>query len=287
MTATLRHNADHVSEGDRVEALIKEVQVIERELSGVTVQVTTWKDGWRATIPEYSAMVPHAGTDTRVWRDVVELGTALRRLVPVASSTVDVDVAVVLDYPRGWAAEGLGGAAGSRASSAQPSVDMGTFDEVRRWYGALWRAGVTADFARPGAELSRYRAVFIPPLYLVSGVEAAHLVSYVDSGGTLLVGPYSGVVNEGDRVRLGGYPGAFHDLLGVHLFLVNHAGTPATVAAAGTDVLTGDDVSGEVTVPAGGVVVLRSSGNRRSTRWCSAWAGSGSATWSASSGSPT
>ena len=44
------------------------------------------------------------------------------------------------------------------------------------------------------------------------------------------------------------------------LFLVNHAETPATVAATGTDLLTGDNVSGEVTVPAGGVVVLRSSG---------------------------
>ena len=44
------------------------------------------------------------------------------------------------------------------------------------------------------------------------------------------------------------------------MFLVNHAEAPATVAAAGTDLLTGDDVRGEVTVPAGGVVVLRSSG---------------------------
>jgi hypothetical protein len=43
---------------------------------------------------------------------------------------VDSEVAV-LDYPSGWAAEGPG----------RPSADMGAFDEIRRWYGALWRAG--------------------------------------------------------------------------------------------------------------------------------------------------
>jgi beta-galactosidase len=314
-----------------------------------------WRGARAGAEKWHSAMVPHAGTDTRVWREVVELGAALHRLAPVAGSTVDGSVAVVLDYPSGWAAE----------NAAHPSVDMGTFDEIRRWYGALWRAGHTVDFARPGAELSRYRAVFVPALYLVSDAEAANLVSYVDSGGTVLIGPYSGVVDECDRVRPGGYPGAFTELLGVrveefyplpagdqvllsgggaghtwrelgratgaevlesyvdgpvagspavtrngrawyvgtrldepsldrlvgqvcaaagavpvladrppqleavrrrhadgtgYLFLVNHAGTPATVAAAGTDLLTGDAHPGEVTVPPGGVVVLRSSG---------------------------
>jgi beta-galactosidase len=301
----------------------------------------------------HSGMLPHGGTDTRVWREVVTLGGALRALGPVASSTVDSEVAVLFDYVSGWAAEG----------PAQPSRDMTTFDEVRRWYGALWRAGFTADFARPGADLSRYRAVFIPALYLVSDGAADSVLSYVDSGGTVLVGPYSGIVDEYDRVRLGGYPGAFRELLGVRveefypllpgevtklsggsvgqvwrelgrstgaevlesyvdgpiagspaitrhgrawyastrldepsldrlvgqvctaagaapvlarrpegleavrrrhsdgttfLFLINHAGTAATVAGTGTDLLSGDGFAGEVTVPPGGVVVLRS-----------------------------
>ena len=302
----------------------------------------------------HSAMLPHAGTDSRIWREVMELGSALANLGPVASSTVDTDVAVVFDYASGWAAE----------APAQPSADLTTFDEVRRWYGALWRAGITADFAPPGGDLSRYRLVLVPALYLVSDADAANLLSYVDSGGTVLVGPYSGIVDENDQVRPGGYPGAFRDLLGVrieeyhplppgefaklsggsagtvwrelgrstgaevlesyvdgpvagspavtrngrawyvstrldepsldrlvgqvcaaagvtavltgapdgleavrrrhpdgtaYLFLINHAGTAATVAGTGTDLLSGAYVAGEVSVPAGGVVVLRDS----------------------------
>jgi beta-galactosidase len=150
-------------------------------------------------------MVPHAGTDSRIWREVTELGAALRALAPVGGARVDAEVAVLLDYPSGWAAERPG----------QPSGDMDTFDEVRRWYAALWRAGITADLAHPSADLSGYRAALIPALYLVSDGDAANIGAYLAGGGTVLVGPYSGVVDEHDRVRLGGYPGAFADLLGL------------------------------------------------------------------------
>jgi beta-galactosidase len=155
----------------------------------------------------HSAMVPHAGTDSALWREVVTLGGHLRRLREVAGSVVDAEVAVLLDYPSGWAAEGL----------AQPSVDMVSFDEVRRWHTALWRRGVTANLAHPGGDLARYRLVLVPALYLLDDAAAANLTGYVRAGGTLLVGPYSGVVDEHDRVRLGGYPGALRDLLGVRV----------------------------------------------------------------------
>jgi beta-galactosidase len=155
----------------------------------------------------HSGLVPHAGTDSRIWREVKELGAALDALAPVRGSAVEAEVAVLLDYPSGWATE----------QPAQPSADMTAFDEIRRWYAALWRAGVTADLAHPSGDLSRYRAVLVPALYLVSDADAANLRGYVEAGGTVLIGPYSGIVDEHDRVRLGGYPGAFADLLGLRI----------------------------------------------------------------------
>jgi beta-galactosidase len=67
------------------------------------------------------------------------------------------------------------------------------------------------------ADLTKYRLVLVPALYLVSDEAAANLVSYVASGGTAVVGPFSGVVDERDHVRLGGYLGAWRDLLGVRV----------------------------------------------------------------------
>ncbi|GFJ96199.1 hypothetical protein Prum_098410 [Phytohabitans rumicis] len=55
----------------------------------------------------------------------------------------------------------------------------------------------------------------MPCLHLISDREAAALGAYVAAGGHVLVTFYSGIVDQDDRVRLGGYPGAFRDLLGV------------------------------------------------------------------------
>jgi beta-galactosidase len=155
----------------------------------------------------HSAMVPHAGTDSRLWQDVLELGGHLARLGPVLGSTVEAPVALLHDYVSGWAQE----------HPTQPSTDMAAQPEIKRWHAALHRLGITADLARPEADLSRYRMVLVPALYLISDAAAANLAGYLDGGGTLLVGPYSGVVDEHDQVRLGGYPGAFTDLLGVRV----------------------------------------------------------------------
>jgi beta-galactosidase len=174
----------------------------------------------------HSGMVPHAGTDSRIWREVTQLGSALGALAEVRGARVDAEVALLLDYPSGWSAE----------LAAQPSVDMTAFDEVRRWYAALWRAGITADLAHPSGDLSRYRAVLVPALYLVSDADAANIRAYVDGGGTLLVGPYSGIVDEHDHVRLGGYPGAFADLLGVRIEEFYPLPAGQTVALSGGSV---------------------------------------------------
>jgi len=86
---------------------------------------------------------------------------------------------------------------------------------MRAWYEATWRAGLTADFARPGADLSRYRLVIAPSLYLTTEGAAARLSEYVAGGGTLLIGCFSGIVDAWDRVHPGPYPGALRDTLGV------------------------------------------------------------------------
>lgn len=155
----------------------------------------------------HSAMVPHAGTDSKIWREVVTLGGHLQRLAEIRGSTVRAEVAVLFDHESAWAASG----------PSQPSVEMSTVPEIRRWHAALWRLGVTADFAHPAHDLSRYPLVLAPALYLVDDEAAANLRRYVADGGTLVIGPYSGVADERDHIRLGGYPGAFRELLGIYV----------------------------------------------------------------------
>ncbi|MBF8185207.1 beta-galactosidase [Nonomuraea sp. K274] len=155
----------------------------------------------------HSAMLPHAGTDTKIWREVTALGAELAGLADVAGSTVEAGVALLVDHSSVWAQD----------HPAQPSSDLDPVEEAKRWHAALWRAGVTCDLAHPEGDLTGYRLVLVPALYLVSDAGAANLAEFVRRGGVALVGPYSGIVDEHDRVRLGGYPGAWRDLLGVRV----------------------------------------------------------------------
>ncbi|MGR6318165.1 beta-galactosidase [Micromonospora soli] len=153
----------------------------------------------------HSALVPHAGPDTKVFREVCRLGADLQALAEVRGSRVDADVAILFDYEAWWGAE----------LDSHPSVDVTYVDRLAALHGALWRAGVTADVVHPSADLSHYRLVLVPTLYLVRDPDADALRRHVEAGGTALVTYFSGIVDEHDHIRLGGYPGAFRDLLGV------------------------------------------------------------------------
>jgi beta-galactosidase len=155
----------------------------------------------------HSGLIPHAGTDTRLWREVVELGALLERLGELAGSRVESDVAIVWSYESWWASE----------LDSHPSLDVRYPDRARAFHHALWDLGVTADLVRPGASLDGYRAVVVPTLYLADDAAAEAVRSYVAGGGHALVTYFSGIVDENDHVRPGGYPGAFRDLLGIHV----------------------------------------------------------------------
>jgi beta-galactosidase len=164
---------------------------------------------WRAS-PQgsekfHSALVPHAGTDTELWREVVALGATLDRLDEILGTRVVADVALVFSWEAWWAADG----------ESRPSHLVTYLDQVHAAYGALHRLGITVDVVAPGADLTAYRLVVVPSLYLVTDADSANIASFVEGGGSTLVTFFSGIVDEDDRVRLGGYPGAFRELLGI------------------------------------------------------------------------
>ena len=109
-------------------------------------------------------------------------------------------------------------------------------DLVGDWHRALVDAGIAVDFVHPEADLSRYRVLLAPNLYLVSDAAAAGIESFVDRGGRLVLSYFSGIVDEHDHVRLGGYPAPFREVLGlvVEEFTVRPAGQEGGVSWSGT-----------------------------------------------------
>jgi beta-galactosidase len=155
----------------------------------------------------HAGLVPHAGTDTRVWREVVELSRTLDRIDEVTGSSCDNSVALLFDWQAWWACE----------LDSHPSIDVRYLDQGHAWHREFVDRGVGVDVVPPEADLAGYRLIVIPTLYAVTDAVAESVAAAVRSGSTVLVSYFSGIVDENDHIRLGGYPGAFRELLGVRV----------------------------------------------------------------------
>jgi beta-galactosidase len=155
----------------------------------------------------HAGLVPHAGTDTRLWREVVELGATLGRLGEIAGSEADNEVALLFDWQAWWACE----------LDSHPSVDVHYLDMAHSLHRALLDHGVGVDVVHPDTDLTSYRLILVPTLYTVTDAAIARLEQAVSGGSTALVTYFSGIVDEHDHIRLGGYPGAYRDLLGIRV----------------------------------------------------------------------
>lgn len=84
-----------------------------------------------------------------------------------------------------------------------------------RWSTALWDLGIGVDVVGIDAEPAAYDLLVLPTLYTVGDRDAARVAAAAEAGTHVVVSFFSGIVDEHDHVRPGGYPGAFRELLGV------------------------------------------------------------------------
>lgn len=167
-----------------------------------------WRASQAGAEKFHGGMVPHVGTEnSRVWREVTQLGQELQRLDALLPTRVHAEVAIVFDWQSWWALEG----------PAKPSADVRAIEQVWRYYEQFWAQHIAVDFVPPDADLSRYRLVCVPNLYLVTDTAAQNIEQYVANGGTLIMSFFSGIVDERDHIRLGGYPAPFRQLLGLRV----------------------------------------------------------------------
>ena len=166
-----------------------------------------WRASQQGAERTHSGMIPHAGPDSRVFREVVEVGKELESLSDVLGTKVAADVAIIMDWDA-WRAVEL---------DHQPDDRFAYVDRLYEYYKQLWQANITCDFVRAEGDLSRYRLVLAPNLYQITDAASRNLERYVEAGGTLVVGPFSGVTDPDERVRLGGYPGSLRELLGIRI----------------------------------------------------------------------
>lgn len=165
-----------------------------------------WRQSRQGAEKFHSGMLTHAGEHGRTFQEIKRIGSELALIArEVTGSAVPADVAVLHDWDAWWAS----------TQEGRPSSHLAYTEVIQAWHRGLWESGITTEFARPAADLTAYRMVAVPHLYLLTDAAIDNLLGYVRGGGTLVCGFFTGVADVDNRIRPGGMDARLRELFGI------------------------------------------------------------------------
>ena len=155
----------------------------------------------------HGAVIDHSGrSDTRVFREVSDLGRDLKKLSEIAGSRIVSEAAVLFDWENRWALED---AQGPRNKGLRYK------ETVRKCYLALRKYGLNVDIIDADQDFADYKIVVVPMLYQFRAGVEEKIRSFVEQGGICVMTCWSGVADETDLCFLGGRPHGLMDVFGL------------------------------------------------------------------------
>lgn len=172
-----------------------------------TVQYFQIRKGRGSYEQYHGAVIDHAGADNRIYREVAETGEMLKKLAPVAGTTVKAQAALFFDWDNRWAL---------REMQGMSNVDKKYEKTCIAMWRQLHRMGIDADVISPRDDLSQYKMLVAPMLYMLHPDTAEKLTAFVKNGGQLLATYLTGYIDDNQLCFLGGFPGnGLSDLFGI------------------------------------------------------------------------
>ncbi|MBN1316331.1 MAG: beta-galactosidase [Anaerolineales bacterium] len=162
---------------------------------------------WRACLYSreqlHSGLLRHDGSHGVGYTDLMDMLEEYDLMRRVAVHPLKAQIALLMDYRDLWAIQ------------LQPHhLDFSYLRHLFVFYRALKRLGLETDIVSPTADLSRYKIIIAPTLFLGDDQLCAKLTDYTMKGGTLLIGIRSGIKTTSNRVTDQPLPGVFYDLAG-------------------------------------------------------------------------
>jgi beta-galactosidase len=155
----------------------------------------------------WHGLLGHDGKANRRYREAAQVAREYRKLAPyLAGTTPRPPVAILYDYDSIWALK------------FQPGYpEAGHPEAIKRYYHALFRAGVNADIVRPGDDLGGYKLVLAPHLHVLPDAVANQLVNFVRGGGVLLADCRTAVKDKTNLAYDRTLPGLLSPALGIEI----------------------------------------------------------------------
>lgn len=173
-----------------------------------SVQYFQWRKGRGGSEKFHGAVVDHAGHEnTRVFREISQLGERLERLDEIVGTMPEAKVALLYDWDNRWAVENAQGFS---------NADKKMMPTIESFYRPLWSRGIDVDVIGCEDEFSAYGIIIAPMLYMIDDALCSKLCEYVKCGGRLVCTYMTGMVDRSDLCHLGGWPcGELKEVFGI------------------------------------------------------------------------
>lgn len=173
-----------------------------------TVQYFQWRKS-RGSFEQYhGAVVDHIGTDdTRVFKEVAEVGAMLDSLSNVKGTIVKPKAALIFDWDNMWAIDNMRGLSDKTKNYAKTCIQI---------YHEFLKLGIDMNVVASDDNLDDYNVVIAPMLYMLRPGASDNLRAFVKRGGQLMATYLTGYVDDNTLCYLGGFPGdGLSELFGV------------------------------------------------------------------------
>jgi beta-galactosidase len=167
-----------------------------------------WRQSIKGAEKFHSGMITHTGNEnSRVFKEVTQLGQELKDLSSLVDSKISAQVAILFDYENWWAVE----------HDTTPSNNLKYLEQIRNYYNPLFEANIPVDIISYDQQLSDYKIIIAPLMYMIKNDVDEKIKSFVEQGGTFITSFFSGIVDQTDTVFEGGYPGPLKEVLGIEV----------------------------------------------------------------------
>jgi beta-galactosidase len=155
----------------------------------------------------WHGIIDHDGIPRRRYAEIKQMGAELQQIGSLVSGAeVRAEVALMLSYDARFAFQ------------IQPNNSQFSYPHhVANYFAVLHRMNISVDIVPPVGDITSYKMLIVPALYLVDEGTANRLRDFVENGGTLVVTLRSGVKDVDNRVVNIPLPGLLAHLCGIEI----------------------------------------------------------------------
>jgi beta-galactosidase len=153
----------------------------------------------------WHGMLNHDRSKSPAFDEIKQTVKELKLLGPdLLNSGCLSETALYFDYDCSWAVK------------IQPGhYALSYVDQITSWYGAISPSHTGIDVIGPGTDLSRYRVVFAPVVYVLSEMQAERIRRFVHDGGLFVTSFRLGLKTDASQIVRTPLPGLLRDVMGM------------------------------------------------------------------------